>query len=72
MVSVISHAWLHMFGVLDGTRVVPPEGPTHGPRVGLVNGLDDQPSVLAGTLLTVARAADVRQSRGPAGGVRVL
>lgn len=60
--SVISHAWLHMFGVPDGMRVVPLEGPAHGPRVGLVTGPDDPPSVLAAALLTVARAADVRQA----------
>ncbi|MFG3086647.1 LysR substrate-binding domain-containing protein [Streptomyces antibioticus] len=60
--SVISHAWLHMSGVPDGMRVVPLEGPAHGPRVGLVTGPDDPPSVLAGALLTVAREADVRQA----------
>ncbi|MGW6904391.1 LysR family transcriptional regulator [Streptomyces sp. NPDC054940] len=60
--SVISHAWLHMFGVPDGMRVVPLDGPAHGPRVGLVTGPDDPPSVLAGALLTVARQADVRQA----------
>ncbi|MFD7945016.1 LysR substrate-binding domain-containing protein [Streptomyces sp. NPDC059744] len=60
--SVISHAWLHMFGVPDGMRVVPLEGPAHGPRVGLVTGPDDPPSVLAAALLAVARAADVRQA----------
>ncbi|MGA6160825.1 LysR substrate-binding domain-containing protein [Stenotrophomonas sp. NPDC087984] len=60
--SVISHAWLHMFGVPEGMRVVPLEGPVHGPRVGLVTGPDDPPSVLAGALLTVAREADVRQA----------
>lgn len=60
--SVISHAWLHMFGVPDGMRVVPLEGPAHGPRVGLVTGPDDPPSILAAALLAVARAADVRQA----------
>ncbi|AEM85368.1 LysR family transcriptional regulator [Streptomyces violaceusniger] len=60
--SVISHAWLHLFGVPEGMRVVPLEGPVHGPRVGLVTGPDDPPSVLAGALLTVAREADVRQA----------
>ncbi|WP_406340223.1 LysR family transcriptional regulator substrate-binding protein [Streptomyces sp. NBC_01544] len=60
--SVISHAWLHMFGVPDGMRVLPLEGPAHGPRVGLVTGPDEPPSVLAAALLTVARAADVRQA----------
>jgi hypothetical protein len=34
--NVISHAWLHMFGVPDGMRVVPVANPVHGPRVGLV------------------------------------
>jgi DNA-binding transcriptional LysR family regulator len=60
--SVISHAWLHMFGVPEGMRVVPLEGPAHGPRVGLVTGPDDPPSVLAGALLTVAREAGVREA----------
>lgn len=60
--SVISHAWLHMFGVPEGMRVVPLEGPAHGPRVGLVTGPDDPPSVLAGALLTLAREAGVREA----------
>ncbi|WP_210585220.1 LysR family transcriptional regulator [Streptomyces sp. GESEQ-35] len=60
--SVISHAWLHMFGVPEGMRVVPLEGPVHGPRVGLVTGPDDPPSVLAGALLAVAREAGVREA----------
>ncbi|GHH10266.1 LysR family transcriptional regulator [Streptomyces lanatus] len=60
--SVISHAWLHMFGVPEGMRVVPLEGPAHGPRVGLVTGPDDPPSVLAGALLAVAREAGVREA----------
>ncbi|MGW7049767.1 hypothetical protein ACWGDT_45445 [Streptomyces avermitilis] len=33
--SVISHAWLRTFGVPDRLRVVPREGPAHGPSVGL-------------------------------------
>lgn len=60
--SVISHAWLHMFGVPDGMRVVPLEGPAHGPRVGLVTGPDGPPSVLAAALLAVAREAGVREA----------
>ncbi|NNN30219.1 LysR family transcriptional regulator [Streptomyces sp. S3(2020)] len=60
--SVISHAWLHMFGVPDGMRVVPLDGPAHGPRVGLVTGPDDPPSVLAGALLAEARRAGVREA----------
>jgi hypothetical protein len=49
-----------MFGVPDGMRVVPLEGPAHGPRVGLVVGPGEPPSVLAGALLAVAREAGVR------------
>jgi DNA-binding transcriptional LysR family regulator len=60
--SVISHAWLHMFGVPEGMRVVPLQGPAHGPRVGLVTGPDDPPSVLARALLAVAREAGVRDA----------
>ena len=45
--SVISHAWLHMFGVPDGMRVVPLKSPAHGPRVGLVIA-DAQPRTRAG------------------------
>lgn len=60
--SVISHAWLHTLGVPEGMRVVALDGPAHGPRVGLVTGPGDPPSVLAGALLAVARETDVRQS----------
>lgn len=60
--SVISHAWLHMFGVPEGMRVVPLEGPAHGPRVGLVTGPEDPPSVLAEALFAVAREAGVREA----------
>ncbi|GAB2907346.1 LysR family transcriptional regulator [Streptomyces mayteni] len=60
--SVISHAWLHMFGVPPGMRVVPLEGPAHGPRVGLVVADHEPRSVLAGALLDVAREARVRES----------
>ncbi|MFB7286522.1 LysR family transcriptional regulator [Actinacidiphila glaucinigra] len=60
--SVISHAWLHMFGVPEGMRVVPLEGPAHGPRVGLVTGPDTPPSVLAEALLAVAREVGVQEA----------
>ncbi|MFF8727174.1 LysR substrate-binding domain-containing protein [Streptomyces sp. NPDC015171] len=60
--SVISHAWLHMFGVPDGMRVVPLEGPAHGPRVGLVVARSEPQSVLAEALLTVAREAGLRDA----------
>ncbi|MGW1733530.1 hypothetical protein OG830_37870 [Streptomyces sp. NBC_00121] len=38
------------------------EGLAYGPRVGLVTGPDEPSSVLAAALLTMARAADVRQA----------
>src|SRR5882757_4068328 len=60
--SVISHAWLHMFGVPEGMRVVPLEGPAHGPRVGLVVADHEPQSVLAAALLKVAREAGVRDA----------
>ncbi|MGW2059376.1 LysR family transcriptional regulator [Streptomyces sp. NPDC001937] len=60
--SVISHAWLHMFGVPDGMRVVPLEGPARGPRVGLVVARSEPQSVLAEALLTAAREAGVRDA----------
>ncbi|MGW1209766.1 LysR family transcriptional regulator [Streptomyces sp. NPDC002499] len=60
--SVISHAWLYMFGVPDGMRVIPLEGPAHGPRVGLVVAHSEPQSVLAEALLKVAREAGVRDA----------
>lgn len=60
--SVISHAWLHMFGVPEGMRVLPLDGPAHGPRVGLVAGDRQPPSVLARELWAVAREARVRDA----------
>ncbi|MYV55138.1 LysR family transcriptional regulator [Streptomyces sp. SID3212] len=60
--SVISHAWLHMFGVPDGMRVVPLERPAHGPRVGLVIADRTPEPVLARALLQIAREAGVREA----------
>ncbi|MFF3984909.1 LysR family transcriptional regulator [Streptomyces sp. NPDC001797] len=60
--SVISHAWLHMFGVPEGMRVVPLEGPAHGPRVGLVVARSEPQSVLAQALVKVAREAGLRNA----------
>ncbi|QEU97033.1 LysR family transcriptional regulator [Streptomyces kanamyceticus] len=60
--SVVSHAWLHVFGVPEGKRVVRLTGPAHGPRVGLaVIGRHPQPLIVR-ALLTVARGAGVRES----------
>ncbi|MEV7320472.1 LysR family transcriptional regulator [Streptomyces sp. NPDC093970] len=60
--SVISHAWLHMFGVPPGMRVVPLAGPAHGPRVGLVVARSEPQSVLAEALVKVARQARLRDA----------
>ncbi|GGJ56765.1 hypothetical protein GCM10010121_079340 [Streptomyces brasiliensis] len=60
--SVISHAWLHMFGVPEGMRVVPLTGPAHGPRIGLVVARSEPRPVLAEALVTVAREAGVRDA----------
>jgi DNA-binding transcriptional LysR family regulator len=60
--SVISHAWLHMFGVPPGMRVVSLTGPAHGARVGLVT-LDRSPApALIRALLAVAREAGLREA----------
>ncbi|MFI9100692.1 LysR substrate-binding domain-containing protein [Streptomyces fildesensis] len=77
--SVISHAWLHMFGVPDGMRVVPLRSPVRGPRVGLVIADRSPVPMLARALLDVGREAGVRDAldglletylgpSGPAGG----
>jgi hypothetical protein len=58
--SVIAHAWLHMFGVPDGLRVVRMEPPPRAPRVGLVTADRSPEPVLVRALLHVARGQDVR------------
>jgi DNA-binding transcriptional LysR family regulator len=60
--TVISHAWLHMFGVPEGMRVVPLKGPAHGPRVGLVIAARSPEPVLARALLDIARQAGVHKA----------
>ncbi|MFJ6568853.1 LysR family transcriptional regulator [Streptomyces sp. NPDC091292] len=60
--SVISHAWLHMFGIPDGMRVLRITGPTHGPRVGLVTTTHHPEPPMARALLETAREAGVRES----------
>lgn len=60
--SVISHAWLHMFGVPAAMRVIPLAGPAHGPRVGLVVADRDPVAPLARALLEVARHARIRDT----------
>ncbi|GAA2069872.1 LysR family transcriptional regulator [Actinomadura alba] len=60
--SVISHAWLHMFGVPAGMRVIPLAAPVHGPRVGLVIADRSPEPILARALLRVAAEVKVRES----------
>jgi DNA-binding transcriptional LysR family regulator len=58
--SVIAHAWLHMFGVPNGMRVVRMERPAQAPRVGLVVADRSPEPVLATALLDVTRGLDLR------------
>ncbi|GAA3575166.1 LysR family transcriptional regulator [Nonomuraea rosea] len=59
--SVIAHAWLHMFGVPAGMRVVRLERPAREPRVGLVVAGTGPESVLARAVLDIARDLDLRE-----------
>jgi hypothetical protein len=49
--SVIAHAWLHLFGVPTGKRVVPLESPPRSPQIGLVVAAGLPDSRLARALL---------------------
>jgi DNA-binding transcriptional LysR family regulator len=57
--TVIAHAWLHMFGVPDGMRVVPMEPPARSHRIGLVLPDRDPVSMLARALLDVVGDVDL-------------
>lgn len=59
--SVIAHAWLHMFGVPEGMRVVRLERPAREPRVGLVLAGTGPESVMARAVLDIARDLDLRE-----------
>ncbi|MFI7617554.1 LysR substrate-binding domain-containing protein [Nonomuraea terrae] len=59
--SVIAHAWLHMFGVPEGMRVVRLERPAREPRVGLVLAGTGPESVIARAMLDIARDLDLRE-----------
>ncbi|MFE0149056.1 LysR family transcriptional regulator [Nonomuraea sp. NPDC059007] len=59
--SVIAHAWLHMFGVPEGMRVVRLEQVARQPRVGLVTAGAGPEPVIARALLEVAREVDLRE-----------
>ena len=57
--SVIVHAWLHMFGVPDGMRLVPLQRPQRSYQVGLVLADRDPEPMLARALLDIAQAVDI-------------
>lgn len=59
--SVIAHAWLHMFGVPEGMRVIRLERPAREPRVGLVVAGTGPESVMARAVLDLARDLDLRE-----------
>lgn len=60
--SVLAHAWLHVFDVPAGMRVIPLVAPTTTSTVGLVWPDRDPESILARALLDVAGAVDVELS----------
>ncbi|WP_314171390.1 LysR family transcriptional regulator [Streptomyces winkii] len=61
--SVISHAWLHMFGIPAGMRVVRlAHAAAHRSSVGLVVTAHERESAMVRALLTVAGGAGVRDA----------
>lgn len=58
--SVIAHAWLHVFGVPEGLRVVPLTRPRREHQVGLVLADRDPEPMLARALLDTANRVDVQ------------
>jgi DNA-binding transcriptional LysR family regulator len=58
--TIIAHAWLHLFGVPDGMRIVPMVAPAQSHRIGLV--LPDRvpEPMLARAVLDVAAQVDLR------------
>jgi len=57
--TVIVHAWLHMFGVPDGMRLVPLQRPHRSYQVGLVLADRDPEPMLARALLDIAQLVDM-------------
>jgi DNA-binding transcriptional LysR family regulator len=58
--SVIAHAWLHVFGVPDGLRVVPLRRPRRAHQVGLVLADRDPEPMLARALLDATHQVDLQ------------
>jgi DNA-binding transcriptional LysR family regulator len=57
--TVVAHAWLHLFGVPDGMRVIPMEVPQRTHRIGLVLTEREPQPMLARALVDVAGQVDV-------------
>lgn len=57
--SIIPHAWLHRFGVPNGTRVLPLPRPARSFQVGLVLADRDPEPMLARALLETAHELDI-------------
>ena len=57
--TVVAHAWLHLFGVPDGMRVIPMDVPRHTHRIGLVLTQREPQPMLARALVDVAGQVDV-------------
>jgi DNA-binding transcriptional LysR family regulator len=62
--SVISHAWLHMFGVPVGMRVIRLQTTGPAPRIGLVTADREPESLMARALLAVTEHLDIRTTLG--------
>jgi DNA-binding transcriptional LysR family regulator len=58
--SVVSHAWLHMFGVPDGMTTVPLKQVRPSPRIGLVIADREPESIVTRSFLDVCAAVNVR------------
>ena len=58
--SVIAHAWLHVFGVPDGVRIVPMERPRRAHQVGLVLADREPEPMLARALLDATNQVDLQ------------
>jgi DNA-binding transcriptional LysR family regulator len=58
--SVIAHAWLYLFGVPEGMRVIALEPPRRSHHVGLVLADREPGSILAKALVAVAHRVEVR------------
>jgi DNA-binding transcriptional LysR family regulator len=57
--TIIVHAWLHMFGVPEGMRLVPLQRPQRSYHVGLVLADRDPEPMLARALLDIAHLVDM-------------